>query len=215
MTSALADPATPLSWRQDAALSGYNMLTLGILHETVSRWVTPVVRVVAQVHAFIGTRIDPQSGVRRPVGTPDSVQVLTVHEDGMRGLYQFSGVTPLSPGLGVRLYGSEGALFYDMTNEKLFGARLSTSPAYKGGAFSSPPYEGGVGGVTELSEIPIPADRALGWRVEADFVDAIREGTPIQFTDFPSGVAYMEFTEAVARSAQSGAPVELPLEPQT
>src|SRR5438067_13123966 len=37
LTTALADAAAPLSWRQDAALSGYNMLTLGILHETLWR----------------------------------------------------------------------------------------------------------------------------------------------------------------------------------
>src|SRR5947209_20609379 len=60
-----------LSWRQDAALSGYNMLTLGILHETLLRWVPPPVHVLAQVHAFISKRIDPESGVSRAVGTPD------------------------------------------------------------------------------------------------------------------------------------------------
>jgi predicted dehydrogenase len=192
LSDQLADAATPLGWRQDAALSGYNMLTLGILHETVSRWVAPVVRVTAQVHAFIGTRIDPQSGVRRPVGTPDSVQALTVHEDGMRGVYQFSGVTPFAPGMGVRLYGTEGALWYDLTQDRIHGARrgVDRSPV----------------------EIPIPPERARDWRVEADFIDAIREGTPIQFTDFPTGVEYMEFTEAVARSAQLDAPVSLPLD---
>jgi hypothetical protein len=40
---------------------------------------------------------------------------------------------------------------------------------------------------------------------------AIRGGAPVQFTDFATGVAYMEFTEAVARSAESGEPVDLPL----
>ena len=39
--AALADPAAPLSWRQDAGLSGFNMLTLGIVHETLMRWVPP------------------------------------------------------------------------------------------------------------------------------------------------------------------------------
>src|SRR5258707_1084416 len=107
---ALADPASLLSWRQDAALSGFNMLTLGILHETLLRWVMPPVRVLAQVHAFIPTRIDPASGVRRPTGTPDSVQVLTTMEDGARGVYQLSGVTAHGQGVGIRLYGSEGYL---------------------------------------------------------------------------------------------------------
>src|SRR5262245_24898981 len=75
LSAALADPAAPLSWRQDAALSGFNMLALGILHETLLRWVPAPLRVMAQVHAHVPTRIDPASGVRRPVGTPDSVQV--------------------------------------------------------------------------------------------------------------------------------------------
>src|SRR5262245_45968143 len=47
--AALADPASPLSWRQDGSLSGFNMLTLGIVHETLLRWVPPPVRVLAQV----------------------------------------------------------------------------------------------------------------------------------------------------------------------
>jgi predicted dehydrogenase len=191
MSAGLADPATPLGWRQDSALSGFNMLALGILHETVSRWVAPVVRVMAQVHAFIPTRIDPESGVRRPVGTPDSVQILTVHADGMRGVYQLSGIASFAPEMSVRIYGSAGTLCYDLTNDRILGAQL---PAGRG-----------------LQEIPIAAERAGGWRVEADFVDAIRDRKAIEFTDFPTGVQYMEFTEAVARSAQRGLPVELPL----
>ena len=67
LNAALADPAAPLSWRQDAALSGFNMLTLGILHETLLRWVPPPVRVLAQVHAFIADAHRP--GERRaPAG---------------------------------------------------------------------------------------------------------------------------------------------------
>src|ERR1043165_7183605 len=69
--AALANPETALSWRQDAKLSGYNTINLGILHETLTRWIPAPVTVRAQVRAHISTRIDPQSGVRRPVGTPD------------------------------------------------------------------------------------------------------------------------------------------------
>jgi hypothetical protein len=62
-----------------------------------------------------------------------------------------------------------------------------------------------------MEEIAIAADKAGGWRVEADFVESIRQGSPVRLTDFATGVAYMEFTEAVARSAQEGIAVELPL----
>lgn len=189
----LADAASPLSWRQDSALSGFNMLTLGILHETLLRWVTAPVRVLAQVHAFIPSRIDPASGVRRPTGTPDSVQALTVMQDGSRGIYQLSGVTPQGQGMGIKLLGSEGCLAYDLANDRISGCCSKESTA-------------------EPQEIPIPPEKARSWRVEAEFVEAIRGGPEIQMTDFATGVAYMEFTEAVARSARRGEAVHLPLE---
>jgi predicted dehydrogenase len=195
LNAALADPATPLSWRQDVNLSGFNMLTLGIVQEVLLRWVAAPVRVQAQVHAHIPSRIDPQSGVRRPVGTPDSVQVLAILADGARASYHFSGATPFGQAMGIHLYGTEGALLYDLAGDRIQGA--SKRLGKKGG---------------ELEEVPISPSQARSWRVEADFVDAIRLGTAVTLTDFATGVAYMEFTEAVARSAAEGTAVELPLE---
>jgi predicted dehydrogenase len=192
LTGALADPKAPLSWRQDAALSGVNMLTLGILHETVLRWLPNPLRVLAQAHAFIPGRVDPQSGMQRPVGTPDSVQVLTVLPNGARGVYQFSGVTPWGGGMHIRLFGSEGVLHYDMAGDRIFG--VNRKEAHASG---------------ELQEIPIPPEQARGWQVEFDFVHSIRTGRPVGLTDFETGLAYMEFTEAVARSAQTGEAVDV------
>jgi predicted dehydrogenase len=192
--NSLADPVAPLSWRQDAALSGFNMLDLGILHETLLRWVPPVARVMAQVHAFVPTRIDPESRVHRTVGTPDSVQVIGKLADGTRVLYHLSGVAPFPMGTGIKFYGREGIVVYDLVEDKIHGARLA-------------------GGQTPaLEELAVPAAQAREWTVEADFVSAIREGKAIELTSFESGVRYMEFTEAVARSAQRGAAVDLPLE---
>jgi len=193
--NALADPAAPLSWRQDVGLSGFNMLSLGIVHETLLRWAPPPIRVISQVHAFIPTRIDPESGVRRPVGTPDSVQILAILENGARAVYQLSAVTPFGQGMGIWLYGAHGVLHYDLVQGRIEGASGKAKPGPR----------------QTLEEIPIPPSKARNWRVEADFVDAIRHQSPIQFTDFATGVAYMEFTEAVARSAQRGQAVNLPL----
>lgn len=196
--ASLADPAAPLSWRQDAALSGYNMLNLGILHESLLRWAPPPVRVLAQVHAFLPSRIDPQSGVRRSVGTPDSVQVLTVLQGGARASYHLSGVTRFGQEMGIALFGTEGALHYDLLADRIRG--IHGGPQQQAAK------------ATELQDIAIPAAQERSWRVEADFVGAIREGTPIRFTDFATGVAYMEFTEAVAISAQREEAIDLPLE---
>jgi predicted dehydrogenase len=194
-TAALADPTAAMHWRQDAALSGLNMLTLGIVHETLLRWLSQPVRVLAQAHAFIPERIDPSSGARMPVGTPDSVQVLSEWALGARGCYQFSGVTPFGQQGHIALFGSKGALCYDLIRDRLSGA------------------SGSPGGMDDLKEIAVPPDRRGGWRVEADFIDSIRTGAPVGLTDFATGVAYMEFTEAVARSAQLGLAVRLPLSP--
>ncbi|MEK7385682.1 MAG: gfo/Idh/MocA family oxidoreductase, partial [candidate division NC10 bacterium] len=63
----------------------------------------------------------------------------------------------------------------------------------------------------ELREIAIPAERRVGWRVEEEFVNAIRGREKVSRTTFEDGVRYMEFTEAVARSAASGQAVEVTL----
>src|SRR5438105_4849154 len=151
------------------------MLALGIVHETLLRWAPPPVRVLAQAHAFTPTRTDPTSGARRAVGTPDSVQVLTVLENGGRAVYHLSGVVLFGQGAGIHLYGSDGVLHYDLNADRIRGASRTRAPD-----------------VAALEDIPIPEEKARAWRVEAEFVEAIRGGPPPRFTDFATGVAYME-----------------------
>jgi len=51
-----------------------------------------------------------------------------------------------------------------------------------------------------LSEIPILPKNEGQWRVEEEFIAAIRGTETITHTTFEDGLKYMEFTEAVARS---------------
>jgi hypothetical protein len=51
----------------------------------------------------------------------------------------------------------------------------------------------------------IPAEDEGHWRVEADFVEALRGGARPRLTDFETGVRYMAFTEAVEQSAHKAA----------
>src|SRR5262249_57397210 len=93
--------------------------------------------------------------------------------------------------MGLAMYGSEGTLIYDFTREELAGGRRKDSG---------------------LKPIPIPEKRRGGWQVEAEFIAAVRGERPVTRTDFATGVRYMQFTEAVARSSRHQLPVGLPLQ---
>lgn len=127
---------------------------------------------------------------RKDASRPDSVHVLTELPGGARGVYHLSGVVHHGNGFAIELYGTHGTLKYDFTNDRLLAGKSTDS---------------------DLNEVDVPIDEQGGWRVEADFVEAIRSGERAALTDFASGVRYMEFTEAVARSARNSAPVSLPL----
>jgi predicted dehydrogenase len=168
------------------------MLTLGIVHETLMRWIPRPVRVFAQVQAFVPERLDPATGMLRQVGTPDSVHALAVLENGTHAIYQISGVARFGTGTHLQLFGSEGTIKYELApHDRLWAARR---------------------GDVELREVDAPAGEALEWRVEAEFIAAIRGEGHIELTDFAAGLGYMEFTEAVARSAVAGRPISMPLD---
>jgi len=191
VNNGVADPTTPIHWRQSAELSGLNTLALGILHETLVRWTPHPTRVFAQTQTFVTERLDPATDEQALVGTPDSLHLLTEIPGGARGIYHLSGALHHGPGMQLHLYGTEGTLKYAFDGEdRLVGAK-------RDGA--------------QLSEITIAAEKAGGWRVEEEFINAIRGEETVQFTDFETGVRYMEFTEAAAKSADQGAPVTLPL----
>ena len=136
------------------------------------------------------------------------------------------------PGNEIYLYGSQGTLHLDLDAGHLEMAlkagacvRVSGTPApwparcaashtprLCPAQLSHPPppppacAEGG-----HMQPVDVPHEARGFWRVEQEFVGAIRGTEKVKLTDFSTGVRYMEFTEAVARSAQSGVAVPLPL----
>ena len=185
------DAQLPLHWRQDATISGVNVLSLGIMHETAMRWVPAPEQVFAQTSIFEPQR--PAADGSGPVTAtvPDTVQILTRMPGGSCGLYHMSGTHLHGPARQIHMYGSQGTIKLVLSN----GEELLVGQA----------------GDDTLRRIELDADQRGGWRVEAEFIGAIRGEEPVRFTDFPTGLAYMEFTEAVARSAREQAPVALPL----
>jgi predicted dehydrogenase len=188
VASSLWDDTQPVHWRQDSAISGRNVLALGILHETLLRWLPQPKRVIAH-SALFSRRTPAPDGAAQSLDVPDVVHVLTELPDGTRGVYHLSGVALFGPPLQVHLYGSRGTMKIE------FGA--------------SERVWAGQAGDEQLRELAIPVAERGGWRVEAEFIGAIRGEEPLRFTDFATGLRYMQFTEAVMRSAEVGAMVSL------
>jgi len=186
---AYANSNTPLHWRQSGPYSGINMLALGIIHEPLVRWIDDPIRVLASTQTFTPTRLNQETGELESVGTPDSVQVITELPCGARGIYHMSGVIHHGPSPQIHLYGSKGSLKYIMApdNRLYFGAS----------------------GDPQLTEVKVSDELAGDWRVEEEFINAIRGAEPIEFNDFAKGVRYMEFTKAVERSALTGQAVDI------
>lgn len=187
--SNFVDMESPLHWRQDLEMSGYNVLTLGVWYESLMRWIGPATEVMAMTRTVVKQRKDAQ-GILRAVSVPDHVDILCQMACGAQAHIRFSAVTGLAPDGEVWLYGSQGTLRLDAVNMRLYGGRR---------------------GDQRLAEIGIPQEKQGRWRVEEEFINAIRGLEPVMHTPFDVGVQYMEFTEAVTRSAQSGEAVSLPL----
>ncbi len=183
------DYDAPFHWRHNRDLSGYNTMQMGIWYEAMMRWLGPAGSVLALTRVNVTSRRD-EAGNLRYISIPDHVEVLCEMASGPVVHMRFSTVTGLAPSDGVWMFGTDGTLHLDAPTLKLFGGRR---------------------GDDKLAEIPVPPEKQGRWRVEEEFVNAIRGLEPVTHTSFEDGVKYMEFTEAVIRSGQTGKKVYLPL----
>jgi predicted dehydrogenase len=180
----LADPVAPFSWRLDHEKSGVNTLFSGIMHEALMRWVkTDPEWVIAD--GLIGTmaRKDAETEEHRTVLIPDNLSVMSRYPQGFKATYLFSGVSASVQRSEVRIAGTNGALWLDLSAGKLWFSSTDTD---------------------QYTEVAIADEDREDWRVEEDFVDSIRDGKPVKLTDFETGVRYMRFSQAVWESWTDG-----------
>lgn len=182
-TAMFADPSAPAHWRQRRELSGVNTLAVGIYFEILLRWLGSPVRLHAQSRVCVPDRHGYS------VEVPDVVQVTGTWGDGVLGVLEWSAVALFAPDSTLVLHGRDGTLEYNFSTDQVRGARR---------------------GDRELQTIALPADLVTPWTVEQDFVTAVRTGGHPE-PSFETGVAYMELTEAVLKSAASGHQIHLPL----
>ena len=177
-----------LDWRHDPEFSGINVLNVGGTYESAMRWLGPGNRVMAKTRVHIPTRRDAE-GRQRAATIPDHVEVLYELGEGAPVHMKFSETTGLSAGNQIWIFGSEGTIHVDNEQRIFLGSR----------------------GDQALAELPNPREQQAAHRVEEEFINAIRGREQIAMNTFEIGVRYMEWTEAVHRSAASGAAVQLPL----
>jgi len=185
------DTTSDLHWRQDIDKSGLNIMRLGIWYETLLRWVGPASNVMAMTKVVVKQRRNPDTGKMTPIQIPDHVDVIAELAAGAQARFQFSSVIGLpNTKTEAWLFGTEGTIRLDLDNQLLMAGKR---------------------GQSSLSVVQMTQEDQKGWRVEEEFINAIRGKEEISLTTFEDGVKYMEFTEAVWKSATEKKAIALPL----
>ena len=183
-----ADFDRPLHWRHDRALSGYNTLNIGASYESMMRWLGRGNRVMAMSKIHVPYRENDQ-GHLTSVTIPDHVDILYELANGAQVHMQMSATAGLNGGSHIWMFGTDGTIHVDSQRRVWAGRR----------------------GDGELAEAPNPPETQARYRVEEQFTNAIRGTEQVDMVAFETGVHYMEWTEAVHRSAMTGQAVYLPL----
>lgn len=185
-SGAFPDSKAPLTWRHQKALSGLNTMTMGIYIETLYRWFGPAASVVAHTQIVQPQRTQ-SGGAMGKCDVPDLVLAQgQFHRDQTSYRLLLSDVLGQAP-----------------RNRCVIHGRLATLRI---------PFDGTLHlrRKGEAMENPVTYTPDPAWRVEAEFVGAIRGEEKVTHTSFADGAAYMAFTEAVHRSGAKGKPVSLP-----
>ena len=185
-SGAFLNPDEALTWRRNQGLSGMNIMSLGIWYETMMRWAGEARRVTAMGKTWVTQRRDIKTGEQEIVHVPEHIDVLAAMSNGAQARILISNVMGGAANTEAWICGSDGTLRF--ADGKLFGVQKENGP------------------MKEISPLPGEAEE---WRVEEEFVGAIRGEEPIRLTGFEAGVRYMAFTEAVFRSLEDGGEIDI------
>ncbi len=174
-------------WRRERRFSGNNVMTLGILYESVARWLGHATQVEARLANFAPSQAGPD-GLPIPADVADVAIVTAAFPGDLPVVFEIAAYGRPDPVNGATLTGTAGVLRVDLA-----GSRLEVAQT----------------GAAGFEEVAVPEDERWAWRVEAEFVGAIRRTEPVRLTDFATGVRYMAFTDAVHESDRTGRRVRL------
>lgn len=188
------DPAAPLHWRHNRDFSGNNVMAMGIWYEGMARWVGHAASAFAVGQVVVPHRKDA-SGQRVGISVPDHIDVIGRLLAGGQYRLTVSSVVGDAPVTAEAfIYGDKGTISFTVPKQ--------------GEPYLQIAKKGGSG----LSPLAIDPGKRGAWRVEEEFVNAVRGREPVTHTDFVTAVKYMEWTDAVALSMRERREIALPLQ---
>jgi len=179
-----------ISWREDVRYSGRQIMAVGIHAETLNAWLGPY----RELSARFSTPIPAKSvgGREVPVRIPQVATITGALESGALVTEHHTGLAAdkTSRGAHIVIRGMAGTLRYQFASQTLEIA----------------------GPDEELRPAVVSEELTRPWRVEQDFIEAVRaaeRGEPWSVSpDFAEGLLYMRKMEAIHRSAESGQAVK-------
>src|SRR5579859_101629 len=154
------DPEQRLHWRHDRQLSGNNVMALGIVYEAMARWLGQAVAVQATAHVFDPNKIAPD-GSRGTTSIPDHMALVAEFPGPVFASLEMS-VHPAHEAASFLFFGTTGTI------------RLRLGP----------PIELATGD-QHFKPVEQRAGEAQDWRVEAEFIAAIRGEGEVHLTTSP------------------------------
>ena len=173
------NPDSPITWREQRKFSGLNAMMLGIYYEAMARWLGHAKTVEATARVFLEQRIGTD-GKTHSLEIPDHIDAFGCLESGASYHVRCSNVTGACPTPNdFIIYGVSGTLRLNISDDTCTLHRPESS----------------------VEILNAPREEHETWRVEEEFIGAIRGEETIRLTSFEEGVRYMAFTQRVMESA--------------
>ena len=191
----MVDPQTPVAWRQARAESGSGALgdLASHLIDLYRYWFGEIAAVQGHLRTFTTERPAPGGGTAT-VDVDDAATCLLRLASGAEGLVNASrNAVGHSNHQRVEVYGTKGSLVYGIEKWDVGGDRLHLC------------LGAGQARYDAFATVPVPPSYLAGHpeRAMDDFIDAIRNGTPMS-PNFADGVRCQEILDATELSAKEG-----------
>ncbi|MBO83556.1 MAG: hypothetical protein CL506_04230 [Actinobacteria bacterium] len=200
-TGDFVDMEKPLHWRENRDLSGNNVMHMGIFYEAAMRWLGTASSVSAHSNIVVKKRFDENTKTQKEITIPDHLEAIGSMAIGGSFHMTHSTVLGAAPSIDIWIYGTQGTMHIYESSD------VDTPQAYNSVKLKIEIQTSGSNKWEAL--LPKPTDVG-GWRVEEEFISAIKGNEQITHTSFTDGVKYMEFADALKMSWESKSTIHLP-----